>query len=297
MRSHFRRLCRGPTMEIIDWRCAGHAEPFAAEEWSDVHEVVVARRGAYVRRAVGEDVFVEPGTVAFCHPGEAYRVRHPLPGGDVCSAFRLPADVARELLQATDPAAADRPVPRFPVSSTPVDGRTYLLHRLAVCAAADPATAPFEVEERAFGFLVAAVASASAGARARRGGSSARRTRRHVEQAWCAREVLARRYREHLGLSDLARDVGCSPFHLSRLFTALVGLPIHRAVLRLRLRDALERLLATRDGIAAVAYATGFASHSHLTDAFRREYGYPPSAVRRLGARDLSAVRSRAGLH
>jgi AraC family transcriptional regulator len=296
MRSQYNRLCRSPTLEIVDWRCTGHAEPFAAEEWSDVHEVVVARRGVFVRRVAGDDVFVEPGTVAFCHPGEAYRVRHPLPGGDVCSAFRLPATVARELLQVTDIRAADRPAPRFPVASAPADGPTYLLHRLAVRAAADPTSPPIEVEELALRFLLAAVAAASARVPVRHCRSSSRRTRSHVEQVWRTREVLARRYRERLGLSELAREVGCSPFHLSRLFTAVVGLPIHRAMLRLRLRDALECLLATRDGIAAVAYAAGFASHSHLADAFRREYGCSPSAVRRLDSRDLSVVRSRAGL-
>jgi AraC family transcriptional regulator len=296
MQSHVRWLRRTPVVEIVDWRCSGHAEPFAPEEWSDAHEVVVARAGVYARRLAGEEMLVEPGSVTFSHPGEAYRVRHPVPGGDVCSAFRLRADVARELLRVTDPGAADRQVPRFPAAATTVDGRSYLLHRLAVHAAAEPAATPIEVEERALRFLVEAVASASAGAPARRRASIGHKTRRQVEQAWCAREVLARRYRERLALTDLARDVGCSPFHLSRLFTAVVGLPIHRTVLRFRLRDALERLLATRDGIAAVAYATGFASHSHLTDAFRREYGCPPSAVRRLGSRDLASIRARAGL-
>jgi transcriptional regulator GlxA family with amidase domain len=71
---------------------------------------------------------------------------------------------------------------------------------------------------------------------------------------------------------------------------------LHRSVLRLRLRDALERLLATRDSISAIAYATGFASHSHLTDAFRREYGQAPTAVRRLAVRELRPLRARAGV-
>jgi AraC-like DNA-binding protein len=113
---------------------------------------------------------------------------------------------------------------------------------------------------------------------------------------WRTREAVARRYRERLTLADLGREVKCSPFHLSRQFTAVVGVPIHRVLLRLRLRDALEMLLATKDGVSAVAYATGFSSHSHLADAFRREYGCAPSAVRRLGSRDLTALRARAGI-
>jgi AraC-like DNA-binding protein len=51
-------------------------------------------------------------------------------------------------------------------------------------------------------------------------------------------------------------------------------------VLRRRLRDALEMLLDTRESITRVALEHGFASHSHFTDAFRREFGVPPSRVR-----------------
>lgn len=294
MESRVTWLFRSPTVEIVDWRCAGHVGPFAREEWNDAHEVVVARRGAYVRRVGQEDVFVDPGTVAFGHPGETYRVRHPLPGGDACSAFRLPAAVAAEVVRPGDSGAEDRPVVRFPAASAPLDGHAYLLHRFAVRAAADPAAVPIEVEEWALAFLEAVVESAGGGAGRPRAEPRARSTQRAVDQVWHARELLARRYRERLWLTDLAREVRCSPFHLSRVFRAIAGLPIHRALLRLRLRDALERLLETTDGVSAVAYATGFASHSHLTDAFRREYGCPPSAVRRLGSRDLVPFRAQA---
>jgi AraC family transcriptional regulator len=54
-------------------------------------------------------------------------------------------------------------------------------------------------------------------------------------------------------------------------------------ILRRRLRDALEMLLDTRDSISQIALSVGFASHSHLTDAFRREFGVPPRTLRRTG--------------
>ena len=292
MESRLAWLFRSPTVEIVDWRCAGHAGPFAGEEWNDVHEVVVARRGAYVRRIGREEVFIDPGTVAFGHPGETYRVRHPLPGGDACSAFRFPAAAVADALRARESGSDDGAAIRFPAGSASIDGPAYLLHRLAVRAAADPGAVPIEVEERAHAFLGAVIDCASgrrADARRR-----ARPTRRAVDQAWHARELLARRYRERLALTCLAGEVGCSPFHLSRAFAAVFGLPIHRALIRLRLRDALERLLETTEGVSAVAYATGFASHSHLTDVFRHEYGCPPSAVRKLRPPDLSALRPRA---
>ncbi len=290
MQSRVAWLFRSPTVEIVDWRCGGHAGPLGGEEWNDVHEVVVARRGAYVRRIGREEVFVDPGTVAFGHPGESYRVRHPLPGGDACSAFRFPAAAVADALGSRD--SDDSRAVRFPAVSAPIDGPAYLLHRLAVRAAADPAAVPIEVEERAQAFLRKAVDSA--GARRADAQHRARLTRRAVDQAWHARELLARRYRERLSLTHLAGEVGCSPFHLSRVFASVFGLPIHRVLVRLRLREALERLLATTEGVSAVAYATGFASHSHLTDGFRHEYGCPPSAVRKLRPPDLAALRAAA---
>jgi AraC family transcriptional regulator len=296
MKSRVTYLFRSSTVEIVDWRCSGQVEAFAAEEGNDAHEIVVPRRGAYVRRVAGEDVFVDPGTVAFSHPGEVHRVRHPIPGGDACSAFRLAPSLAAELMRPTDPEVVGRPAPLFPASSAPLDGRIYLLHRLAVRAAADQLAPPLEVEERALAFASAAVASAGRPA-VRRGWAGARRSRAARDCAARAREVIARRYRSRLTLTDIAHEVGCSAFHLSRVFTAVLGVPIHRVVLRLRLRDALERLLSTRDGVSAVAYATGFASHSHLTDAFRREYGCAPSLVRRLAPRDLDSLCLRARRH
>jgi AraC family transcriptional regulator len=295
MQAHVRTLFGGSLMQIVDWQCTGHApEPFGGEEWNDAHEVVVVRRGAFVRRAAGRDVFLDPGTVAFTHADEPYWVRHPVAGGDACSAFRLARATAAELTTEADPDAGDLQQVRFPALAAPLDGRAFLLHRVALRAALSPGVTALEVEERAATFLRAAVA-ASGGSRSeiRRGGP-AKPHRRGAEYVVRVREVIARRYRESLTLGDIAHEVGCSPFHLHRLVRAEAGVPIHRLVLRLRLREALERLLDTRDGISAIAYAAGFASHSHLTDAFRREYGAAPTAVRRLAARDLRPLRERA---
>lgn len=295
MQAHVRTLFGSGLMRIVDWQCTGHApEPFGGEEWNDAHEVVVVRRGAFVRRAAGRDVFLDPGTVAFTHADESYWVRHPVAGGDGCSAFRLARSTAAELMTGADPDAGDLQQVRFPALAAPLDGRAFLLHRIALRAALSPGVTALEVEERAAAFLRTAVAASGGSGREVRRGGLARPHRRGPEYVARVREVIARRYREPLTLGRIAREVGCSPFHLHRLVRAEAGVPIHRLVLRLRLREALERLLDTRDGISAIAYAAGFASHSHLTDAFRREYGAAPAAVRRLAARDLRPLRERA---
>jgi AraC family transcriptional regulator len=291
MQTQVRTLFDGAMFRIVDWRCTGHRpEPYGAEEWSETHEVVVVRRGVFVRRSAGREVFVDPGTVVFSQAHESYRVRHPLANGDACSAFCLSPHAAAELNDVIGPHERLPAQIRFPAPSAQLDGRAFLLHRLALQAAAIPGVTPLEVEERTAGFLRAAVGAArSAGA-----GEQLRRPARHLEYVARVREVLARRYREPLTLHAVASEVGCSPFHLHRLFRTEAGVPIHRHLVRLRLRDALERLLETAEGISTVAYATGFSSHAHLTDAFRREYGSAPSAVRRLAPRDLRSLRTRA---
>ena len=159
----------------------------------------------------------------------------------------------------------------FLARSMALDGRGYWLHQKAIRALRDPA------------------ASSRSSSRSWRSTSFERRGVRPdarpagriaEEHAQRVQEFIAARYREPLTLAQVARAVDASPFHLSRLVKAATGLPIHRMIVRLRLRDALEQLLETRESIAFIALATGFASHSHLTDAFTREYGMPPSAVR-----------------
>jgi AraC family transcriptional regulator len=295
MQAQVRTLFDGALFRIVDWRCTGHGpEPYGAEEWSDAHEVVVVRRGVFVRRSAGREVFVDPGAVVFNQAHESYRVKHPLADGDACSAFCLSPGAAAELSGVTDP---DERLPaqiRFPAPSAQVGGRAFLLHRLALQAAATAGVAALEVEERTAAFLRAAIAVARSVGLEEQSHRPTRRPARHLEYVAGVREVVARRYREPLTLHAVAREVGCSPFHLHRLFRTEAGVPIHRLVVRLRLRDALERLLETAEGISTVAYATGFSSHAHLTDAFRREYGSAPSAVRRLAALDLRSLHRRA---
>ncbi len=275
------RRFHGPTVSLYEWRCGGRGSAHPAEEWTDGYEVVVPRRGAFQWEIAGERLLADPGSASFLHPGEPYRVRHPVPGGDAGSVFRVPASAVIALVGEHDPAAAARGRARFPGTCTAIDGPAYLLHRLAMRAVADPAATPIEVEERAMAFLRAVVAQVfrGRGEAVRRGGSAGNRLA--AEYAARVAEVVAARYRERLTLAEVAQAVGASPFHLSRLVTAATGVPIYRMVLRRRLRDALERLLETRETISQIALAVGFASHSHLTDAFRREFGVTPSASRK----------------
>ena len=105
--------------------------------------------------------------------------------------------------------------------------------------------------------------------------------RAHRGTAFATRALLARDFAQRLTLDRIATAVNSSPFHLARLFARETGLPIHRHLARLRLREALERLAAGEDDLTTLALDLGFSSHAHFTDAFRREFGMPPSHFRR----------------
>ena len=127
-----------------------------------------------------------------------------------------------------------------------------------------------EIEESALALLDAACAVS-------RGPAPSERWIRRAERV---REVLAARLADRLTLAQVAREVGVSPFHLARGFRQATGLPLHRYLNQLRLRVALGRLTGTGGDLLDLALDTGFGSHAHFTDAFRREFGVPPSRFR-----------------
>jgi AraC-like DNA-binding protein len=86
-----------------------------------------------------------------------------------------------------------------------------------------------------------------------------------------------------MSLGSIAQAIGCTPFALSRVFHDVTGMTLHRYRAALRLRASLE-LVEAGQPLTAIALELGYSSHSHFTEAFRSDFGVPPSqaAVRRL---------------
>ena len=120
----------------------------------------------------------------------------------------------------------------------------------------------------------------TAGALTARRRDPARARRDYVTDA---KALLEQRFRETLRLDDVAHALHVSTFHLCRIFKEETGVPIHRYLNRLRLREALGSLAAGADDLTDLALSLGFASHSHFSNAFRKEFGISPRDVRRLG--------------
>jgi AraC family transcriptional regulator len=295
-RPAFRPLFKGDAVAVFDWQCPGCDGPRHAEEYNDAYEVVVVRHGAFVREVNGSPAFITAGTLMFATAGEVHRISHPVPGGDACSVFRGSVETLREMLGELEPGERERDEPRFPLRHAAIGGREYLLHRLAMRAAVAGADL-VEQEESALCFLSAALAFARA--RHHRGHAHApwlgrAAWRRALERAAGVEDVIRRSYATPLTLAEIGRGVGCSPFHLSRAVRAVTGLSIHGVLVRYRLRHALELVLDSRASLSDVAYSTGFSSHSHLSDTFRRQFGCSPDQARRRSSAQIRTMLRRS---
>src|SRR5919204_1578826 len=100
-----RELYRSALVSIHDVRCRGHDARGGDDERASAHELVFVRRGVFVKHVAGRQVVAEPARALFFNAGEEYRVSHPVPGGDDCTAFAFPADTIGEVLAHYRPAA------------------------------------------------------------------------------------------------------------------------------------------------------------------------------------------------
>lgn len=92
----------------------------------------------------------------------------------------------------------------------------------------------------------------------------------------------------------LAQEAHMSPRQFSRAFGAATGLSPSKAVERLRVESARERIEAGVEPIEVVAVKAGFGDSHRMRRAFIQSFGVPPQSLRRQ-ARSPSREIARAG--
>jgi AraC family transcriptional regulator len=94
------------------------------------------------------------------------------------------------------------------------------------------------------------------------------------------RDLVHARYREHLGVGDVAADVGVHPGHLTRMFQRYYRCSLGEYARRRRIDAAVQLITASDTPLGEVAIAVGFYDQSHFTNTFKRYTGCTPAAVR-----------------
>jgi AraC-like DNA-binding protein len=247
-------------------RCSCRESGFEARELTPAPKLVFVERGAFWRRTrTSKRTLVDVGFAYFAGEGGEEEFAHPNDGGDVTALLEPAPSLAAEI------TGGDLRLPERPV---PIDARTHRVFRSLTADAEDgPVGAWVELGIDLIGGL--ALANRAVMPTARR--AAARVSHRRLVEG--AREALIAD--PGLGVTDLARAVGCSPFHLSRVFRRETETTISEYRLRLRVREALARIGAGEENLARLAADLGFSDHSHLTRLLVRELGETPTAIRR----------------
>lgn len=255
------------------FRCAPDHPLFPDSGPSTTYCIAFGRRPVWIQHPDSPAFLGGPAVVTLYNEGQTYTRRRVGGHGDHSDWFAIAPGVLDEVMR-REGVRTGRGGKLFAVPRVPGDARTFLEQRRIVDAlAGGGAIEPLSIEERVLGVLKTVVGRTTAD----RGSTtdSERRRRALVEDAKLLLTLWSCR---RLRLSDLARQLGCSPYHLCRTFAATEGRRMHAYQRDVRLAQSLEMLMSRPRDVTSVALGLGFSSHSHFTSAFRRTYGLTPSA-------------------
>ena len=260
-----RHVAAGDGWRVVDIVCTSgpHDRPFEEPlPWTAISLVL---SGSFVYRSTGAGSLMSPGSVVLGSAGSTFECSHPHGEGDRCLSFQFGPELFERL---TSDAGGRRP--GFDHDRVPP---------LRILA---PLTARARTAlERHDSFEEIALELAGAVVRLA--------SRRHRDAGPTARDVarvarvvrqLESHYDELQTLGELARSADLSRYHFLRTFKAVTGVTPHQWLLRARLRDAAQRLTASRAPITDIALDVGFADLSNFIRSFRAEFGVSPRAYR-----------------
>ena len=274
-------LHRSAALSVEDVCCRPADCTCGPEEVSPAPTLAFVRSGAFVVYTGSYKFVAGAGHILYFNGNAPYRVSHPLGLGDDCTALTPHGSVLEEIVRDIRPVCREPYEAPFPVMRRMCDARVAMLVRQFRRSIRAECADPLAAEEIGFGLLVAAVRAAYQVDTDVSFGQGTHTRRAHSDLVHETELFLLGKLSDGPTLSDVARAVGASPYHLLRVFRALTGLPVHRYLNRLRLRVGLDRLIEGAGDLTALALELGYSSHSHFTDAFRAEFGLPPSHARR----------------
>jgi AraC-like DNA-binding protein len=259
-------LFDSPLVRIAGIDCRHPRGGCGCERGDERTHLALLRRGGFGYHLRGAEYLGDPATALLYRAGDVYRISHPFDGGDACTCFEVAPEHEEELFGRRLRDGAD--------AARTVDPDAQFRHRLLHAALVRGERDRLTTEERATTLCRDILHRGHAGDTASALTPAARRLARR------AREALLADPAADAGLAALSSRVGCSPFHLARVFRRAYGMSLATCRTRLRLALALDRLDEGADDLAALACDLGFSHHSHFGAAFRRHVGLTPAAAR-----------------
>jgi AraC-like DNA-binding protein len=204
-------------------------------------------------------------------PGESHRPRDPDHRQDVSAHLVLNVRPPAIAAAAGGPAGRAGSLPAFAgavVDDPDLVGRFVRLHRLL----AEPC---FTLDQEVR--LVSLLADLTARHAPPGAAQPLRPAHRAVRRA---QEYLHDHRAADVSLGELSQVSGLSPYHLTRVFHASLGMPPHAYQIQLRIEHAKRLLLAGRS-VSDSGHDAGFFDLSHFSRHFKRHVGVPPGVYAR----------------
>jgi AraC-like DNA-binding protein len=248
------------------------------------HYMVFPRNPVRIHVRGGDCELASPGTLRFYNVDDSYDRASVGGQPDESDWIALSTEVLERLMLRSWGSVSAFPSILFPARSAPVSARLCLQQRQLFHAAREQRIYGLCLEEAVIEFAARIIEEAGKfwcqtnRPRRRPRPISQRRRCQIVEQV---RAMLALDLAHELSLQELAGRVHCSAAHLSRLFLAHTGRSLHAFRQQIRLHHAFKLMTSGGWSLADIAVEVGYASHSHMTQAFKRDFGVVPSRLLR----------------
>lgn len=223
---------------------------------TDAHFVLVLK-GTYASSAHNSDDAGGPGTLIYNPPGTTHRDRF-LSAEGRFFGLSVPAHRLTKLEEGTRFAERAHRIVR---------PRTIALALKATRAMHDPAPTNDTLLESVLLEIIGSIEQRSPTCGA-------------TPPKWLVRACEMLRDEVQTSVSCIAAAVGVHPVHLARVFRCHIGVSPGEYARRCRIERATDRLLGTKESLAEVAAASGYADQSHFNREFGRETGTTPGKFR-----------------
>lgn len=274
-----RRIYDGTFFRIGQFRRGPKHPNFSGPHQIGGTLIVFPRTSVVITHAGKNPVVADPNTVMFYNDRQVYSRGKLSDQGDLCEWFAFDPKLAADAIRSFDTRVDDHPLEPFPFTHGPSDTTSYLLQRLVV----DHILRDEQLDTLFIAESVMCILNRVVENNYRQRGISPRKdgVSQELEVVDAIQKLLAIWFEQNPSLEQIAAQLNYSPFHLCRLFRKHTGQSIRQYLNQLRLRTALEYITQANTDLTSLALRLGYASHSHFTEAFRKSFGMPPSALRK----------------